>query len=652
MASPPGRGTQDTQHPVSLSPAVVWELPIPETAGLVDENDFNHDKPALPDIKVSQLEPAYFVLPDFKIFLDKSLPDPHPTFLERLTPNENYSPEYFTALHQLVSAPGSEYPGGTYNFKGTRISLAHTTLNIPSWKQHLAEYHRQDLIGYLEYGFPIGVDPDGHTEPCLKNHSSSFMFYTYLDKFCMKEITKAGLTGPFGSIPFPQYHLSPMMTSVKRPSSRRCVFDASYGSSLNKITPQDYYLENLAQYDFPKLDDLEEMILKVGPNALMWKRDLSRYFLQLPLDPVDYWRTGFIWRQNYFFFTSYMFGQRHAGWAGQAITSSVTWIHRRSGLDYDGEEFNSLNYSDDLAGCEDGERAMVSYQKMGCLLEELGLEEAASKASPPSTEMEYLGVLFNSVELKKSVPPHKLAELRDLLFTWQKKKTCTKRCLQSLTGKLLWVARCVRHSRCFISRLLSGLKTLAEQHHKLTISEDMRLDILWWYTYIREFNGVGFIINPSSVSHSYAGDACLLGGGGYHGAQYWSRSFPLTMKGKPIHELEYWVLLISIRIWGPSWTGTTVELFCDNTAVVDVCNMQKPSNPEMAKFLREFLLLVVKYKFVPIVKKISTSDNWIADFVSRSFDYSEHQAFFVANNLPAMTPIDIPDYEFLFSASW
>ena len=95
-----------------------------------------------------------------------------------------------------------------------------------------------------------------------------------------------------------------------------------------------------------------------------------------------------------------------------------------------------------------------------------------------------------------------------------------------------------------------------------------------------------------------------------------------------------------------------MELFCDNTAVVDVCNKQKPSNPEMAKFLREFLLLVVKYKFIPIVKKISTSDNWVADFVSRSFDYSEHQAFFVANNLPAMTPIAIPDHQFLFSASW
>ena len=75
-------------QPVSLSPAVVWEPPLPETAGLVVEN-FNLNKPALPDIKASQLEPAFFVLPDHKIFLDKSLPDPSPTFLERLTPNES-----------------------------------------------------------------------------------------------------------------------------------------------------------------------------------------------------------------------------------------------------------------------------------------------------------------------------------------------------------------------------------------------------------------------------------------------------------------------------------------------------------------------------------------------------------------------------------
>ena len=653
--SPPDKGDQVTPHPVSPSSAVVKDLPLP-LAELVETTNETVliNKPAQPEIKVSQLKKTMFYLPDNKIFIDKVLPDPEPRFLDRLIPHSCFTPQYFTALHELVFAPGLDYPAGTYNHKGARISLSHTGLNIPAWRKHLADYHRRDLVDYLEFGFPIGVDPEGHTEPALKNHSSSYMFYSYMDKFCIKEIMKTGLTGPFGNIPFSKYHLSPLMTSHKKPSGRRAVFDASFGTSLNKITPQDHYLEFQAEYDFPKLDNLEEMILSAGIGSRMWKRDLQRYFLQLPLDPVDYWRTFFIWRQNLYFFISYMFGLRHSGWAGQAITSAVTSIHRRSGMEYDGENFNSLNYSDDLAGCEAGDRADVSYQKIGELLAELGLEEAADKASAPSTEMEYLGVLFNSISMKKSIPPHKIAELKDLLFTWLTKKTCTKRCLQSLTGKLLWVARCVRYSRCFLSRLLSGLKTLVEQHHKLNITPEMKLDILWWYNYIRRFNGVGFIINPSVVTSSYAGDACDNGGGGYHGSQYWSRLLPHKMldKNTPIHQKEFWVLVISTRIWGPSWAGQTVELFCDNSAVVEVCLNQKPKDPMMGRFLREFLLSVVTYKFVPLVKKISTKDNWCADFISRKFNLTEHEAFFDTHKMSPMSHIDVPDHQFTFSAAW
>ena len=209
-----------------------------------------------------------------------------------------------------------------------------------------------------------------------------------------------------------------------------------------------------------------------------------------------------------------MFGLRHSGWAGQSITSAVTWIHRGLGISYDGSPFNSLNYSDDLAGAEPPERAEASFKAMGDLLVRLGLEESTDKASSPETEMEYLGVCFNSVTFRKSIPPAKMAQMKDTLFTWLSKTSCTKRALQSHTGQLLWVARCVSHSRCFLSRLLSGLKTLSEQYHKITITDDMRLDILWWYTYIREFNGVSFISNPAIITKTYAGDACKAGGGG------------------------------------------------------------------------------------------------------------------------------------------
>ena len=614
------------------------------------------NKTLKPEIKVSSLKSAFFYLQNGKIFCDRHLPDPAPTFLSRIIPNAQFSTDYFTALHYLVSAPGSKYPAHTYNFQGAKIPLAHTTLNIPRWRELLADYPKNGLVDKLEFGFPIGTLENPDLEPTLKNHSSSYMYYSWLDKFCIKEVQKCGLTGPFGSNPFPEYHISPMMTSAKKPDKRRCVFDASFGMSLNKSTPKEFYLQERTEYDFPSLDDFQEMILKVGTGARMWKRDLSRFFLQIPICPSDYHRTGFIWRTNYFYFVSYMFGLRHSGLAGQSTTSAITWIHRKDGQATDGDEYNTLNYSDDIAGVEEGDRADTSFIKMGLLLASLGLDEALDKATAPDTSITYLGVTFDSISFRKSIPPEKIAELLDLLMTWSTKKNCTKRGLQSLCGKLLWVARCVQHSRVFLSRLLSALKTLsgALPYHKLNLSEEMRLDIVWWLTYIRSFNGVEFIINPTLINFSYKGDACLEGGGGYHLQEYWSRLLPDWMRGKsvPIHQKEFWVLLVSIRLWGSSWSGSAVELFVDNTAVCQTCTNQKPSDATMATFLREFLYLVVHYKFHPIVSYIGTKENFVADFLSRNFSEQEAKLFFKSHNLGLMSRRQAPDYLFRFSAEW
>ena len=144
---------------------------------------------------------------------------------------------------------------------------------------------------------------------------ASYLFYSWLDKFCISEVKNCGLTGPFFSIPFQSYHLSPMMTADKKPNKRRPVFDASFGMSINKNTSKEYYLDDRVQYDYPTLDDFQQMILEVGRGGRMWKRDLSRFFLQIPLCPSDYQKTGFIWRTNFFFFVSCMFGLCHSGLA-------------------------------------------------------------------------------------------------------------------------------------------------------------------------------------------------------------------------------------------------------------------------------------------------------------------------------------------------
>ena len=129
-----------------------------------------------------------------------------------------------------------------------------------------------------------------------------------------------------------------------------------------------------------------------------------------------------------YFFVALMFGLRHSGLQGQKVTTAVTWIHGRLGLDTKWEViFRSLNYSDDIGGCETSlEMATDSFNALGALLVDLGLGESKSKAHPPSTSMPYLGIQFDSVSMRMSIPAEKITEVREELALWEKKTTGTK----------------------------------------------------------------------------------------------------------------------------------------------------------------------------------------------------------------------------------
>ena len=132
VTSPPVSGGQEHPQPVPKVPAVVENL----CSLLPGSEDLPvlFSRPIKPEIKVSDLKPALYYLNDGRIFYDKHLPDPEPSFLSRIVPHNRYSSDYFVALHHLVAAPGTSYPAHTYNFKGARIPLAHTKLNILKWR--------------------------------------------------------------------------------------------------------------------------------------------------------------------------------------------------------------------------------------------------------------------------------------------------------------------------------------------------------------------------------------------------------------------------------------------------------------------------------------------------------------------------------------
>ena len=229
---------------------------------------------------VSHVSSQGFWMPDGSSTETCHLQNDNPVYFNS---NKSFPCSYFIELHNNVIA------ANTYNYCGAKIPLSHSKLNMPYWREMLVNYHDTDLCEFLEFGWPLGLDPSVPLKSTLKNHPSSWQFAEEMDKFLVKQINSAALSGPFVINPFSSLIcVSPMMTVPKKPSGRRIVIDASFGEGPNNATPRGEYLGDTYVFNFPKVDEYAEIIRQLGQGCLLWKRDLKNYFLQLMVDPSDY----------------------------------------------------------------------------------------------------------------------------------------------------------------------------------------------------------------------------------------------------------------------------------------------------------------------------------------------------------------------------
>ena len=78
------------------------------------------------------------------------------------------------------------------------------------------------------------------------------------------------------------------------------------------------------------------------------------------------------------------------------------------------------------------------------------------------------------------VTPQRLVEIRSLVEQWLEKESATLKEVQSILGKLNFVAACVRPSRIFVSRILDWLRSIYHPSNvQHSISYEVRKDLQW-----------------------------------------------------------------------------------------------------------------------------------------------------------------------------
>lgn len=92
-----------------------------------------------------------------------------------------------------------------------------------------------------------------------------------------------------------------------------------------------------------------------------------------------------------------------------------------------------------------------------------GIEESEHKAYAPSTSMEFLGIVCDSVMLTLEISDNRMLDIKNLLREWNEKTKATKREIQSLVGKLNFTGCCVKPRIIFISIILNWLRDIYDE---------------------------------------------------------------------------------------------------------------------------------------------------------------------------------------------
>ena len=527
-------------------------------------------------------------------------------------------PVLITDIDQCVKIAKIIQETGKPNYAAARIPLV-SDLNLEAWQKYLADYHDEYVLQYLKFGFPLSLsNPTDLNSTSIVNHASALQYPQAIEQYLDKECKAGAMIGPFQKIPDPDFHCSPMLTRPKDNDKRRVIMNLSHphGVSLNDHVDKKAFDNRSFTLLFSTIDDIVTGILATE-DPVIFKIDISRAFRNLRVDPRDVLKFGLKWGDDYYLDLGIAFGWIHGSGSFQMVADAIVHIMAKLGC-------KVFAYIDDFIGVCTRSKGQHYFKTLYDLITELGLPINPDKVDPPTTELTCLGISISIGNSTLAIDQKKLDEIYQECCLTLELKYLSRQKFQSLLGKLLYIHKCVHPARIFVNRILDLFRANSGKK-RIKLTPEFFLDIKWFQKFLPDFNGITFFDKPSLPEQDTLHlDASLTGLGGIWSNRVYSTPV-IDIPGfdfKIVH-LEMINILVALRLWGKFWKHSTVKIFCDNQAVVQVVATNKTKDPCLAACIRNIWLISAHYDITIQIQHISGKENVEADLLSRI--YSDKQ---------------------------
>ena len=237
-----------------------------------------------------------------------------------------------------------------------------------------------------------------------------------------------------------------------------------------------------------------------------------------------------------------------------------------------------------------------------------------------------MGILLDSTRMEARLPFDKLIRAQQALQQWLHRKSATLKEPQSLIGTLQFACRVVAPGRAFLQRIISLTKGITNSRWHIKLNGEFRKDISMWLNFLNHWNGVSLFLGGDVLSSPdlqlFTDASGSYGYGGYLNGEWFQATWlPQHLlnptMGISIDWQELFAIYIACYLWGPSWSGKHICMWCDNLPVVSIINSKRSKSPRIMDLVRAITILTLEHNFSFTARHIPGLDNSIADSLSR-----------------------------------
>ena len=608
------------------------EGPSTSTDSAAGTNLLLHSLPSLFGDGNSSILIANNLASNFSFFPEEEGQSPTATnhmdtnFCKSFTSRSNFLSQTSVAVSQVVSIDRSDliapsFCKNSYPFNPLIPVESVCPFNMSVWDELAANFPsilRRDYVSNgLKHGFSLGYVP-GPLISAKENNKSARDHPEVIRKYLENELSHRSIAGPFSTPPITNLHFSRFgVIPKKEPNKFRLILDLSHplNASVNAGIPDE-----CATVSYTRLDHIIEKIVRFGKGTLLGKWDVSRAYRNIPVQDSDRALLGMRWEGKIFVDLTLSFGGRSCPAIFTEVADVLAFICSV------GLNFTELDhYLDDFISICRNRCVSIAREEFLAMLRTLGILKvpvADDKTVLPTTVIEFIGIILDSINLEARLSKEKLRDFSELLLSWRNKRSCVKRELLSIIGKLSYACQVVPYGRPFLRRLIDKASSVKSLNNRVHLSSSDREDLSWWLDLLNNWNGVSMF---TVLEWEYLPDfeltsdaAKSLGFGIVFGNEWCYSAWPSKMDPQiNIAVLELVPVVLAASLWGKFWQRKKILFHIDNKAVVDSLNSGLPKDRHLAFLVRKLSIYAMKFSFRFKAVHIPGKVNIAADALSR-----------------------------------